>query len=134
MVAEVGLTVLTLGEYQAVRAGQRAMSSRAAIPDDSEPLIGETKTVATGSYTIYFESGRTYSGKGPITRARTSAKEKELAHGDTVVEIEFMPATSHRQAFKDEHLRIIENGGPKANSNYNVINSPGKKYWIQDGQ
>ncbi|NJA06617.1 hypothetical protein HC024_12925 [Methylococcaceae bacterium WWC4] len=65
-----------------------------------------------------------------------SAQEKAKANQDPVVKQEFEPAknNSHREAFKDEALKIEERGGVDSEKLYNIRNSPGKTYLEEDGQ
>ena len=69
-----------------------------------------------------------------MARAKRSAAEKASEYGDEVASIDWQPASSHRQAFKDEAARIEATGGAGASNpnNYNKRNSPGKKYDQQD--
>ncbi len=88
----------------------------------------------TGSYTITFENGKTYSGKGPLERARASAKRVGDANDTKVPEsgIDWTPAENDRQAFEDEDTRINDHGGTGSAENYNKIKSPGAKYKEED--
>jgi hypothetical protein len=86
----------------------------------------------TGSYTITFESGKTYSGKGNLARAKRSANEKSKANNDPVVSIEHKVAKNTREAFKAEDRRIQAAGGVNSGQNFNKINSPGKKFRAAD--
>lgn len=81
-----------------------------------------------GSYTIVFESGKKYHGKGSISRMLQSAKEKFKKYGDKAVGFQWSRAANNRQAFIDEHFRILFDGGIDNPMNYNRINSPGKKF------
>ena len=87
-----------------------------------------------GSYTNYHASGKTYSGKGTRQRSQVSANREAKANNDPHVSTDFTPAKNNREAFKDESRRIDANGGKSSNSNYNRIESPGKKYRQQDGE
>ncbi|WP_426448479.1 polymorphic toxin-type HINT domain-containing protein [Paenibacillus sp. S-38] len=79
-----------------------------------------------GTYTITFQSGTVYHGKGPISRMDQSAKERSLANNDPVITKVFTPAANVREALMEEARRIRDDGGP-GKGNYNRINSPGKK-------
>ena len=91
-----------------------------------------TDRKSTGSYTITFESGKTYSGKGGVNRAIESAAYRSWDNNTMPVSIDWTPATSHADAFEDEYIRIQDHGGPKSrykdasNYNYNKIQSPGE--------
>ncbi len=54
--------------------------------------------------------------------------------GGDIVSIHWKSASTTRQAFIDEYIRMCEHGGPvKLNKNsYNKIWSPGRKYYFQD--
>jgi RHS repeat-associated protein len=86
----------------------------------------------TGSYTNTHASGRTYSGKGSVKRSQTSARRIERQTGDTHVATDWKPASSNREAFKNESRRIEKNGGPRSSENYNQIDSPGTRYREED--
>ena len=85
-----------------------------------------------GSYTNTHASGVQYHGKGSPKRAEQSAKEKEAEYNDPIVDQDFKYAKDDREAFKDEAVRIREDGGIANPNNYNKINSPGEKYLIED--
>ncbi len=90
--------------------------------------FGKKGVEGYGSYTIVFESGKKYHGKGKgIDRAIKSAKEKFEKFGDKVKSIDWTPSKNEREAFKDEATRIRLDGGKKNPNNYNEINSPGEK-------
>lgn len=88
----------------------------------------------TGSYTITFESGKKYHGKGPESRMNQSAKQQSKTNKDNVKSKEWKEAKNDREAFKDESKRIENDGGHKSTSNYNKKASPGDKYRKQDGK
>ena len=73
----------------------------------------QTDKKSTGSYTITFESGKTYSGKGPLRRAVQSAIRESVIHDTEPMSINWTPAISSREAFKHEYIRIQKNGGPQ---------------------
>jgi RHS repeat-associated protein len=87
-----------------------------------------------GSYTIVFESGKKYHGKGNLDRAVESAKEKFDNFGDNVKSIDWTPSKSEAEAFKDEAMRIRADKGVSNPDNYNVINSPGEKLLKAEGK
>jgi len=86
-----------------------------------------------GSYTNKHASGKSYHGKGPKSRADESAKEKEKKYVDPLVDQDWTPSESDREAYKDEYRRLEADGGPKSESNYNQRQSPGKRYIEEDG-
>ena len=89
---------------------------------------GSEKWNQTGSYTITFESGKKYHGKGPTSRMEQSAREKAKEYADPVVNMDWPPSPTQKDAFIDEAKRIRADGGVKNPNNYNKINSPGEKY------
>lgn len=85
-----------------------------------------------GSYTIDFDSGKKYHGKGPESRADASSDRVGKANNDTASNVDWKPATDTKEAFKDEARRIRNDGGVKNPDNYNKINSPGEKLLKED--
>ena len=94
------------------------------IPSSS---VQQTNKKQTGSYTITFESGNKYHGKGGEQRMRQSAREKAREYEDQPVSFDWTPADNTKEAFIQEAVRIDNDGGPRK-KNYNKINSPGYKY------
>ena len=97
---------------------------------------GSTSSVATpasaksstGSYTNSHASGKVYHGKGSRARSQISGRTKAKEYNDPHVATDWKPASSDRQAFMDEAMRIRSNkGGINSPDNYNKINSPGEK-------
>jgi hypothetical protein len=86
----------------------------------------------TGSYTNTHESGMIYNGKGSRDRSQDSGKRIEQNTGDKHTATEFKPASSSREAFKQESRSMDRSGGPKSSDSHNQIESPGKKYREQD--
>ena len=93
-----------------------------------------------GSYTIIFGNNHKYHGKGSLERMFTSAILKMTTANTTVKSFDWTPSGSHREAFKAEYrrmqterLRRIYEEGDMNPINYNMIQSPGKKYIQQDG-
>jgi RHS repeat-associated protein len=115
-----------------------AQSVRTKISELSKGRNRNDKT--PGSYTIFFESGFKYHGKGPYKRAMTSAYERAVrtlpGNGaiDMPVLIQWEPAISNREAYKQEYIRIQDDGGPGLGilRNYNMIQSPGMFYYFFD--
>ena len=87
---------------------------------------GKSPKKPTGSYTITFQSGMQYHGKGPQTRAGSSAKREAAVNKDPAVSVQWKSAKDTVAAFKAEARRIRKAGGIGGN-NYNRINSPGEK-------
>ena len=87
----------------------------------------------TGSYTIYYASGKVYDGKGGVNRAVTSAKRTRRLPDksvDTVTGINWSSAPTHRDAFVDEYERMVSHKYDIPQEKqylYNKIWSPGKK-------
>lgn len=88
----------------------------------------------TGNYTNLHASGKTYDGKGGTARSNTSGARVAKAEGDPHVATTFTPAKNSREALKAESRSLDANGGPKSPTNYNKIESPGKKMRIDDGE
>jgi RHS repeat-associated protein len=88
----------------------------------------------TGSYTNTHQSGKTYSGKGSRKRSQTSGRREAEKNKDPHVSTDWTPAESERDAFKEESRRLDKKGGASSDTNYNRLESPGKKYRIQDGE
>jgi hypothetical protein len=65
-------------------------------------------------------------------RSRASGMRVEKKAGDKHVATDWTKSPNDREAFKDESHRIDSNGGTDSTSNYNQIESPGKKYTQQD--
>ena len=97
----------------------------------------QTDKKSTGSYTITFESGKTYSGKGGIKRAIESAAYRSWANNTMPTAIDWTPSPTSTDAFEDEYVRIQDHGGPKSrhifdknHPNYNKIQSPGETIYL----
>ena len=96
-----------------------------------------TDKKSTGSYTITFESGKTYSGKGGIKRAVESAAYRSWDNHTMPISIDWTSALTNSDAFEDEYIRIQDNGGPMSrhlfdrnHPNYNKIQSPGETIYL----
>jgi len=63
-----------------------------------------------------------------------AGKEKAKKYNDPHVATDWTSAKNTRDAFKQESERLDANGGPKSPSNYNEIESPGRKYRSEDGE
>jgi RHS repeat-associated protein len=88
----------------------------------------------TGSYTNQHESGKTYSGKGDRARSQASGERVAGENDDPHVATDWTEADGPREAFKQESRRIDANGGVDSPFNYNKIESPGRRYRIEDGE
>lgn len=98
------------------------------------------KNTLPGSYTIFFGNGKKYHGKGSLERMYTSAILKMTMNSTTLNSFDWTPSSSHREAFKAEYRRMQTDRvrrryeeGYMNPINYNMIQSPGKKYIQQDG-
>ncbi|WP_340138458.1 hypothetical protein [Treponema zioleckii] len=103
---------------------------------------------STGSYTITFSSGKTYSGKGGVARAIESAATHSRDYGTMPVSIDWKAEKSNKDAFEAEYIRIQDHGGPMSritldklfdpkyvHPNYNKIQSPGEQiYFMRHGK
>jgi hypothetical protein len=85
-----------------------------------------------GSYTNTHASGKRYHGQGDQKRSQRSGREKAKENDDPHVATDWKSEETRRDAFKAEHKRIEEDGGPENPNNYNRRNSPGKRYNEQD--
>ncbi|RIW11878.1 hypothetical protein D0X99_20170 [Algoriphagus lacus] len=99
---------------------------------DEAIKVGKTEKKGTGSYTITFENGMKYHGKGPESRMNKSANERATKN-NPVKSKDWTPAKNDRDAFKQESERLENDGGHRSNTNYNKRDSPGTKYRKQDG-
>jgi hypothetical protein len=96
-----------------------------------------------GSYTIFFASGNSYSGKGDKSRClKSSLYRCGINAMDTPIIADSQPAalnfstTYERQAYKEEAIRMYISGYEAKNNagnTYNINNSPGKNHIIKDG-
>jgi RHS repeat-associated protein len=111
---------------EGAETGSKA-ASRTSIRETAQSTRGP------GSYTNTHESRTEYHGAGPASRSQRSARRIERRTGDKHVASDWTPASSRREAFKDESRRLEKGGGPKSDKNYNQIDSPGTKYRQEDG-
>jgi len=128
----VGNTAKEIGTsiYNAVQSFE---DKKAAIKTRiNEITQDKDKNSSTGSYTIIFESGMKYHGKGGQKRSMQSAMRIGIIYGDMPVDIDWTPSPNHREAFKDEYIRLARDGTHKNPKNYNKIQSPGKLFYIID--
>lgn len=124
-----------------IRGGGKGPGPLPGGGKDPGPLRNEVEHFSTGkgggetgSYTNTHASGRTYSGKGGKERSQASGRRIENEHGDPHVATDWTPASNTRDAFKQESRRIDANGGVNSPSNYNRIESPGRRYRQEDGE
>lgn len=88
-----------------------------------------------GSYLLEFQgtsnSNMFYAGKGTESRMLQSINRIENTFGDKLLKSTFTPANSAKDAFIQEHILMMQFGGPKSfntfSPTYNLIFSPGKK-------
>jgi RHS repeat-associated protein len=118
-----GAGEVDLGAQAAIRGTMAAVK----VVKAERAAAAAEETSTTGSYVLKFLSGKTYDGKGSVSRMNASAKRLSEYHTDPVVEKIFTPAPNENQAFINEYLSLGEHGGPASTMNYNLIESPGKK-------
>lgn len=82
----------------------------AAIPETAASVTVTVPEVS-GTYRIIFQSGREYIGKGLMKRMQRCIARLEKKYGDTAEKTEYKPASSHREAFKEESRQIDAAGG-----------------------
>jgi RHS repeat-associated protein len=106
------------------------------VADFETYFVGEQRVLVhncpTGSYTNTHESGKTYDGKGDANRAKASGDRLAKQHNDPLAKTETQTAPNDRESFKQEARNLAAHGGPKSDSNYNKIESPGAKYIEED--
>jgi hypothetical protein len=119
---------ITVAGGLASRRGRGGDSSRGINNSNQGINLDET-----GSYTNTHASGKTYSGKGSRRRSQTSGRRKARTYNDEHVATDWTPAPNYREAYKAESRRIDANGGKSSTSNYNIKESPGRKYRQEDG-
>lgn len=59
---------------------------------------------------------------------KQSAKYRANKNNDIVESMDWTPADNEIDLFIDEYYRLLKDGGPSSSTNYNLIESPGKKY------
>ncbi|MGB6228967.1 MAG: polymorphic toxin-type HINT domain-containing protein, partial [Litorimonas sp.] len=108
------------------------------VADYHTYFVGEAKVwvhnCPTGSYTNFHASGKTYDGKGNSDRAASSGRRVAAQNDDPLVRSETRIASTDRESFKQESRSLDSNGGPQSDSNYNKIESPGKRYRREDDE
>ena len=134
----VALNVATTGELGLALAAKETITGAlnpAKTLKTAEKLYSALKSSKkTGSYSVTFKNGKTYDGKGPVGRMEQSIKEKADKNGG-VESADWKPAKNDREAFKDEHKRMVERSpeGHKSENSLNKRASPGRRYCKQDG-
>ena len=132
-----GLSAVAAVPFIGAAANTTRLGRTALKHGDEVVDLGKTaakkRAKQTGSYTNTHASGKTYEGKGTRARSQESGRRVEKETGDPHVATDWTPASNRREAFKQESQRLDAAGGPKSPSNYNKIESPGKKMRIQDG-
>ena len=58
-------------------------------------------------------------------------KEECVRYTDEVVDIKWISAKNEREAFIQEHILIMKNG-VNNDKTYNLINSPGQKFYLEE--
>ena len=97
--------------------------------------MAKKKKKPVGSYTDFFRSKKKYHGKGPEFRAKQSGKKIAESENDDFIDSDWEESENDREAFKDEHKRIMTDEGENlSEDNYNKIASPGKRYMIEDDE
>ena len=110
------------------------------LTEELTKKLTDKERKSIGSYTITFESGKTYSGKGKLNRAIQSAAYRSWANNTMPVAIDWKDAKNNEDALVDEYKRIQDHGGPMSrhikditenpnydHPNYNKIQSHGEK-------
>ena len=127
-----GQKLAACGAAMIARGGDQAVAEAALVVG---ALEGAARLKTPGSYTNLHASGKTYSGKGGRARSQASGRRIEQKYGDRHIATDWTPAPNSRQAFKDEARRIKENGGARdSEKNYNLRESPGLRYLLEDGE
>jgi RHS repeat-associated protein len=134
-----GLISPVPGTGKVMKAGKavsNAVEAGAKNSDEAAAAVTQTtkKAKEYGSYTNTHESGKTYNGSGDRKRSQTSGKERAAANNDPHTATDWTRSNSKREGMKDESRRIDADGGVSSPSNYNKIESPGKKYREEDGE
>ena len=112
-------------------------------PDPNQIPKERKNDKTNGSYTIEFENAKgeenRYHGKGSVKRMLVSTAFQSLVHWTKPKSLDWTPAPNEREAFKDEYMRMQTDAtkeypeGYRNPINFNIKQSPGKKYCVQDG-
>ena len=114
--------------------GSKAGNSKGRIPQGPGAKGSKPVKPETGSYTNTHESGKKYHGKGGAKRANKSASDKASKYNDPLKKQDWKAAKNDREAFKDEALRMFNDGGHQNPNNYNKRRSPGERYIKEDNK
>lgn len=130
----VGLGVLAgVGIYAGIKVLHAEAKAHSIVKDKVREIAeSKTNTKGVGSYTIMFASGKRYHGKGPFERAKSSAIREGVLNLDLPIDIDWTPSANDRKAFEDEYSRLSLDGSYRNPDNYNRIQSPGRKKYIED--
>ncbi|UFH33307.1 hypothetical protein LNP04_06200 [Chryseobacterium sp. C-71] len=131
-------------EYAGTRYFYRTFGSRtfslSDVKSEAKSFPIRERMGQPGSYTITFEGGYKYHGKGPINRMFDSAVYRIGQHQRLATSFEWTPSISERESHKDEYKRMQRDKvlpqypeGYMNPINYNVIQSWGYLYMKQDG-
>ncbi len=121
---------------EVVKKGEKAEEAAKVLKEAPAPKAKPKPTAKpkeTGSYTNTHASGKKYHGKGDKARSQASGRREAAANNDPHVATDWTPAKNDREAFKQESRRIDADGGASSPTNYNRIESPGKKMRLEDG-
>ena len=91
-------------------------------------MFKKKKKAPVGSYTDFFDSGMKYHGKGTEKRAKQSGKKIEREYDDEFTNYDFIEEENDINAFIAEYERLKKDASPGSDTNYNIYQSPGKKY------
>ena len=69
-----------------------------------------------------------------VDRLQQSGRRQARANDDPHTATDWTPAENTREAFKQESRRLDGQGGVESPSNYNEVESPGKRFRIEDGE
>lgn len=125
--------VVGVGVYAGYHVSKEYSEARAIVKAQVNAVTKDrTEPKGPGSYTITFASGKKYHGKGPFERAKKSAIREGTNNLDLPMIIDWTPSVNDREVFKDEYSRLSEDESYKNPNNYNRMQSPGRKKYIED--
>ncbi|MDP4146931.1 MAG: RHS repeat-associated core domain-containing protein [Bacillota bacterium] len=121
----------------AASAGAHVVKTAHLVEEGVHSMSGGRKLIkffemnhTSGSYTVHFKSGMQYHGEGSLARARKSYRRIVKAHPEEELHhIHWTPAKSQKSGFMHEEIRLSNHGGPSNPRNYNINNSPGRRYF-----
>jgi hypothetical protein len=146
---QYGLAIATYGRADLIESYDQNDDKGIAIQTLKQLKNKSDKTKEKnkyGSYTITYQNGKKYHGKGKISRMFLSAIEHTYKNDDGTINypilLDWDSSKNERQSYKDEHTRMqtdvdLNNNitqGYNNPINYNQRNSPGYKYKVQDGE